>query len=150
MNSNFQTSDQIYTGADNADINNFDGNVYASYSGSIKKLNYNLNLGLYINHLHNSISGNETYVFFTPTLNLSYNFTNSFSLRLSEKIDKRRPSLSDLSTAETVIDAHYISRGNPYLKTNNCYAVQLVPQYSFFAEKLLPEPIFHTDIGLTI
>lgn len=129
INANVQTSEQSYTGEPDADIDNFDGNAYAAYSGSLKRLYYNLNVGLYLNHQRNSISGNDTHCFFIPSLNLGYNFTDMLSLRLSATVQKRRPSLSELSSAETAIDTYYVTRGNPYLKTNYCYWVQLSPQY---------------------
>lgn len=92
------------------------GYAYGELTGSFGKLNYNLGLGLKTLTTKNGATSHTT-VSNNTTLTLMMPFGKGWSLNYIVFHRPTPPSISQLSTVESVVDDYYIYQGNPDLKS---------------------------------
>jgi hypothetical protein len=103
-----------------------DSYLYAEYTGKKDRLSYTGGIGLSRSQAEQE--GKEDYMFYTfrPKLTLQYDFSRSMFARLRGEVRNVSPSLSNLSAVDQYIDTLRIMRGNPSLKPNPNYDVNLL------------------------
>lgn len=125
------SSNNDYTGTMSYQTKMQQSNTYAytQFSGTVKKLNYAVGVGLNRDWLkQEGQEGYQTYTF-RPRLTLNYAPSNSFYVRLGGQVENVAPSLSELSAVEQYIDSRQIQRGNPSLNPYQLYKVDFNSEY---------------------
>jgi hypothetical protein len=103
-----------------------DSYLYAEYAGKKDKLAYAGGAGLSRSQARQEGEDDYTFYAFRPKLTLQYDFSRSMFLRLRGEVRNVSPSLSNLSAVDQYIDTLRIMRGNPGLKPNPDYDVNLL------------------------
>jgi hypothetical protein len=103
-----------------------DSYLYVEYAGKKDGFSYTGGIGLSRSQIEQE--GEEDYTFYTfrPKLTLQYDFSRSMFVRLKGEVRNVSPSLSNLSAVDQYIDTLRIMRGNPSLKPNPNYDVNLL------------------------
>ena len=117
-----------YTGTINSQtkMDQADSYLYAEYAGKKDKFSYIGGVGLSRSWAKQKGENDYTFYTFRPKLTLQYDFTRSMFLRLKGDIFNATPSLSRLSDIDQHIDTLRIMRGNPDLKPNINYQINLL------------------------
>jgi TonB-dependent receptor len=85
-----------------------------------------------------------------PALNLVYDFSEQFLLRLGASKVMTRPNLLQLNPGAAVTvsgNTRTVTAGNPYLEPFTAYAYDLAAEWYFANEALLSVALFYKDIG---
>jgi hypothetical protein len=121
-------ADNAYTGTvgNVTKMQQADSYLYAEYTG--KKNGFGYTGGVGLSHSQARQEGEADYTFYTfrPKLTLQYDFSRSMFARLRGEVRNVSPSLSSLSAVDQYIDTLRIMRGNPLLKPNPNYDVNLL------------------------
>jgi hypothetical protein len=129
-----------------------DSYLYAEYAG--KKDGFSYTGGIGLSRSQAEQEGEEDYTFYTfrPKLTLQYDFSRGMFVRLRGEVRNVSPSLSNLSAVDQYIDTLRIMRGNPSLKPNPDYDVNLLFSWrkgvyglNFYSSYLYnPNPVMET------
>lgn len=103
-----------------------DSYIYAEYAGKKEKFSYITGVGLSRSWAKQQGEDDYTYYSFRPKLTLQYDFSRSMFIRLKGEAYNTTPSLSNLSAGDQYIDTLQIMRGNPALKPNLNYSLNLL------------------------
>lgn len=124
-------ADNEYTGTVNTmtKMDQADSYIYAEYSGKREKFSYIGGIGFSRSWAKQKSEDDYTYYTFRPKLTLQYDFSRSTFIRLKGEVYNSSPSLSNISAVDQYIDTLQIMRGNPDLKPNLNYHINL--QYSW-------------------
>ena len=148
--------DNVYDGDINSKVKmNMDETyMFAEYKSRVKRLDYMVGIGAMRTGYEQGNASQEKYII-RPTLTLSYNITNGFSLKYNAYMSGYSPSLSDLSDVSQKMDAYQVRRGNPGLHsvtfyTNNLSAswrsryvnAELSGRYSYDDKPIMEETSF--------
>lgn len=106
-------------------MRNSDVYLYTQLQGKIKRLGYQLGLGLSRQYFNESI-GEYRYYTFRPQISLSYSLTDKMTLRYMFNITPLLPSLSNLSDIKQQLNAYEMIEGNPHLKPYKTYTNNLI------------------------
>lgn len=85
-----------------------------------------------------------------PSLNLVYDFSDAFLMRLGAAKVMTRPNLGNLNPGAVVNvsgNAHSVTAGNPFLEPFRAKAYDLAAEWYFAPESLLSLALFYKDIG---
>lgn len=117
-----------YTGTLNnrTEMDQADSYIYAQYAGKKEKFSYITGVGLSRSWAKQRGEDDYSYYTFRPKLTLQYDFSRSIFIRLKGEIYNTSPSLSNLSAGDQYIDTLQIMRGNPALKPNLNYNMNLL------------------------
>ena len=153
---NHSQMDNVYDGDINSKVKmNMDETyMFAEYKSRVKRLDYMVGIGAMRTGYEQGNASQEKYII-RPTLTLSYNITNGFSLKYNAYMSGYSPSLSDLSDVSQKMDAYQVRRGNPGLHsvtfyTNNLSAswrsryvnAELSGRYSYDDKPIMEETSF--------
>ncbi|MDR2919447.1 MAG: carboxypeptidase-like regulatory domain-containing protein [Tannerella sp.] len=117
-----------YTGTVNSltKMDQADSYIYAEYSGKKDKFSYIAGIGLSRSWAKQEDEDDYTYYTFRPKLTVQYDFTRSMFLRLKGEVYNTSPSLSRISAVDQYMDTLQVMRGNPALKPNLNYHINLL------------------------
>ena len=123
---NHSQMDNVYDGDINSKVKmNMDETyMFAEYKSRVKRLDYMVGIGAMRTGYEQGNASQEKYII-RPTLTLSYNITNGFSLKYNAYMSGYSPSLSDLSDVSQKMDAYQVRRGNPGLHSVTFYTNNL-------------------------
>ncbi len=115
--------------------------AYSEFMGKIKKLSYDLSIGISLNS-YSENENNSQYSFFIlrPSINIGYPITKKSSFTLTYSREPSIPDISLLSSNKFLIDQNIIYAGNPNLKPYASNDIDL--KYSL----QLPRLYFSTDV----
>ncbi len=113
--------------------------AYSEFTGKIKKLSYDLSIGISRN-TYTENSSQYNYYIFRPSINIGYPVTEKSSFTLTYSREPNIPDISLLSSNKFLIDQNIIYAGNPNLKPYASNDIDLA--YSL----QLPRLYFSTDL----
>ncbi|MBQ8245604.1 MAG: TonB-dependent receptor [Lachnospiraceae bacterium] len=124
-------TDNVYSGTlkYNTQMNQANTYAYLQYKGRIGKLNYRLGVGTNRTWFKQKDKDDYDIWSINPQFNLNYTFTEQISASLTGSLSTMTPSLSQLSSADQLIDSLQIKRGNPSLKPYDYYRLNFRLNY---------------------
>lgn len=117
------------TGSVSTTMDNSNLYVFTQLSGSLKKLGYNMGIGLSRKYFNES---SHKYTFYTlrPKLSLSYSIVKGLFLQYTFSINPMLPELAKISDISQWLDEYEVMVGNPELKPYRAYINNLSLRYS--------------------
>lgn len=109
-------------------MKNRDIYAFTELKGNLSKLGYSLGAGLSSENFK-EYGIDKTYVFFRPSVTLSYPFTTNLKLTYSLRINPMKPTLSDMTEISQPINSYEVVEGNPNIKPYQAYMNTLTLGY---------------------